>query len=370
MLASLRTRLVPLLLGVSLGSSLSHAQIEQFNNLRLLNAKLAGHVDDYTRNHGRFNRLPSRILNQRKDLYVYTPPGYCTSRRYPLVLWLHGAFGDEHSFFDSVQLDKLDDDIRCGRLPPMIIACPDGTCSGRNFLFSKHSFYVNGECGRYRDYLVKEVLPFLRQHYAIDPCRRKHAIVGVSAGGLGAMGLALRHYDYFGAVATVSGAINIRYFNVHKDYWQDFSPETFCMRDAWDPNETIGKIGPLRIKAGTFIEPVFGNDAHTAARIKLENPADVLCRSELPAGQLNMLVTYGCHDDFNFDAQAESFVWLARQRGYQVDVLRDANGKHNGAFFLPMQQKVLQWLGPQFQTACESHAARPERPLTSVAQSG
>lgn len=339
---------------LSLGAVRCDAQVAQCASLRLLNVELDGRVDDFTRNHGRFKRIKSAVLDTRKDLYVYTPPGYCSQRKYPLVLWLHGAFGDEHSFFEGAQLRFVDHEILCGRLPPMIIACPDGTYSGRNFLLSKHSFYANGQQGCYRDFLVKEVLPFVEDRYAIDPCRRKHAIIGVSAGAVGGMSLALRRHDYFGAVASVGGALNLRYYNTQHDYARDFEPTAFRMRTQWNPQETIGKIGPLKLRAGTFIKPVFGNDQQTMQRVIAENPADVLCRCELRPGKLNMLVAYACRDEFNFDAQAESFVWLAHQRDLKVDVMRDADGQHNGDFFVPMQRRVLRWLAPQFGADCEA----------------
>jgi len=33
------------------------------------------------------SRPPS---NQKRDVYVYVPPGYRCAQRYPLVIWLHG----------------------------------------------------------------------------------------------------------------------------------------------------------------------------------------------------------------------------------------------------------------------------------------
>ena len=41
-----------------------------------LNRKLKGKVLDYTANHGCDNRIWSRMLGQRRDLYVYLPPNF------------------------------------------------------------------------------------------------------------------------------------------------------------------------------------------------------------------------------------------------------------------------------------------------------
>ena len=62
------------------------------------NRRLYGQLVDYSRNHGRDNRLWSPALGQKHDMYVYLPPGYDPCQRYPLVLWLHGFAQDEISF--------------------------------------------------------------------------------------------------------------------------------------------------------------------------------------------------------------------------------------------------------------------------------
>jgi enterochelin esterase-like enzyme len=54
------------------------------------------------------------------------------------------------------------------------------------------------------------VIPFLAAHYSIRPEREAHALVGTSAGGYGAMSLAIRHRDTIGAVATLAGPLNLR----------------------------------------------------------------------------------------------------------------------------------------------------------------
>lgn len=329
-------------------------QIDQFANVYRLNRKLHGHVDDYTRNHGRFGRVPSAILSRRQDLYVYTPPGYNCTKKYPLVIWLHGAFGDEHAFFNSAQIEYLDQQIRCGNLPPFIVACPDGTLTGRNFVLTKHSFYVNGMQGDYLDNLQQEIVPFLTRMYSIDPCPKKHAIVGVSAGAMGAMKYALSCPETIGSVAVLSGALNLRYYNCQGDASRDFEPDSYRWRETFDGDETIGKIGPISIKAKTFIQPVFGNDAQTMSRIIENNPADLLFQSQA-AGRVKMLVTYGEQDQFNFDAHAESFVYFAQQLGFEVDVMTDPNGKHSSDFFQPMQRRVYHWLGERFCESCDCH---------------
>jgi enterochelin esterase-like enzyme len=95
-------------------------------NLERVNRRLAGHVDDYTENHGKDRRIFSMILGMPRDLYVYRPPGYDPHRLYPLVVFFHMSYVDEHYFVGSGMLEDLDGMILRGECPPMVVACPDG----------------------------------------------------------------------------------------------------------------------------------------------------------------------------------------------------------------------------------------------------
>ena len=95
------------------------------------NRGLCGQVIDYTDNTGVDHRIWSEALQERRDLYVYLPPHYDPQRSYPLLIWLHGFGQDEKSFLDEV-IGPLDHAIACGKLPPMIMAAPDGSSAPRH----------------------------------------------------------------------------------------------------------------------------------------------------------------------------------------------------------------------------------------------
>jgi pimeloyl-ACP methyl ester carboxylesterase len=311
-----------------------------------LNPLLSGRVVDFTHNHGADQRLYSAILGQPRDLYVYVPPGYSPARAYPLVLWLHGAFGDEHSFLDQAELEYLDAMIVHGHLPPMIVACPDGTYGGENHLRSDHSLYLNGRRGRMQDHLLCEVLPFLMTRFSVLADRRGHAVIGVSAGGAGALNLALKHPESFGAAVAVAGAANLRYDNLQGNYFADFDPATYRWKSVYRPDEIIAEYaaGLVRIRAERFIEPVFGEGPEVVPWVANENPADLLFRLPLPV-ETPILLCYGGRDQFNMDAQGASFAWLARCLGLHVDIIYDPTWDHTPSSFRPAQRQALHWLG-------------------------
>jgi pimeloyl-ACP methyl ester carboxylesterase len=325
------------------------AQLQMLKSAAKSNRNLVGKIIDYGGHLHQDNRIYSEILHMKRDLYVYLPPGYCPDRQYPLLLWLHGGFGDEHSFFDSGRLEYLDDLIVRGCCPPMIVACADGTYSGLNLVCSPHSLYINGCGGRLEDHMMQEVIPFLTAHYSICPDRRCHMIGGISAGGFGAMNLALKHRDFFGIVYSISGALNLRYSTCSGRYTDKFDPETYRWRTDYSPSEVIGALakGLLKIRSRMFLEPVFGRDPGVVERVTRENPADLLTSTDLKPGELAIYISYGAKDELNMDSQGASFIWLAAQKGVAVKVDVDPEGEHGFATFRPAQQRVYDWLATQ-----------------------
>jgi enterochelin esterase-like enzyme len=316
-------------------------------DLEHVNRGLAGQVIDYTHNHGRDRRVFSNILGMPRDLYVYLPPGYDPARAYPLVLFLHMASVDERYFVRSKLVNVLEEMIVRGELPPAVFASPDGNYGDSNRLSAKHSLFVNGCGGRYEDHLLQEVIPFLTANYSIRPEREAHALLGASAGGYGTMSLAIEHRDYFGAVATLSAPLNLRYSNSNGRYFENFNPATYRWKTQYDPNDVIGRsrFRLIPIRAKRFMGPVFGRGEVVAARIARTNPADQIDNTDLQPGQLAIYVNYGGRDNFNFDAQGESFAWLAASRGIAVTLVRDPSGTHSARYLRANRALALAWLG-------------------------
>lgn len=325
----------------------AQAQLFDLVNLNHLNGKLAGRVVDRTQNHGCDNRIFSPILGRPRDLYVYLPPGYDPALAYPLVVFLHGADVDEHDFLDPGDLKEMDRMMAAGEIPPAVIAAPDGTYEGKNRLKGTHSLWVNGLGGRFEDHVVHEVVPYVLANFSVRPDREAHGLLGISAGGFGAMSIALKHRDVFGAVATLAGPLNMRYDNCQGRYRDDFDPATYRPRTEYKGNQIIAKFyfGFLKRKVEDFIGPVYGDGPDVIGKIAADNPADLLEATDLRPGQIQLYVNYAGQDNYNFDAQALSFVWLANLRGVGVDVVEVPRGRHNLPYIESQEPVGLRWLG-------------------------
>jgi S-formylglutathione hydrolase FrmB len=201
--------------------------------------------------------------------------------------------------------------------------------------------------GRFEDHLVQEVVPFLVRTYSIRPERQAHGVLGVSAGAYGAMSLALRHRDVFGAVATLAAPLNLRYSTQDGRSSEDFNPATYRWNEQYDPNQVVARwyLGLRRTRASKYVAPVFGEGPDVLDRIKATNPADLLFSTNLQPGELAMYVNYPARDNYNFDAQDESFAWLAAQKGVSVELERVPCGRHNLHYLKPQHIPAFLWLG-------------------------
>ncbi|MBI1926330.1 CHRD domain-containing protein [Candidatus Poribacteria bacterium] len=159
-----------------------------------------------------------------RNITIYLPPSYDKGGSFPVVYLLHGATGDETVFVtEDIPFWKyfptgtdfpengfsgmVDDLIAAGQLKELIIVMPDGSNKYAG------SMYTNSELiGNYEDYIVEDLVNFIDTHYRTIPSPESRAIAGLSMGGYGAMKLAMKHPDVFGAVASHGGVLSVETF--------------------------------------------------------------------------------------------------------------------------------------------------------------
>jgi enterochelin esterase family protein len=187
------------------------------------------------------HRLESEVLRGNalgdptaRDLHVYLPPGHeAGGEKLPTLLALTGFTGTGASLFN---VDPLGEDLRrrldrlitTGRCPPLIVAAPD--C----FTRVGGNQYINSSAtGRYEDYLLEEVIPFVDSTYATGAW----GVFGKSSGGYGSIILGMRHPEVFQALADHSGDANFELC-----YFADFSDALDQFREAGGPTAWLEKF--------------------------------------------------------------------------------------------------------------------------------
>jgi S-formylglutathione hydrolase FrmB len=306
---------------------------------------------DHTHNHGADRRIWSPTLGQKRDLYVYLPPGYDPGRCYPVLIWLHGIFQDEQEF-PEYGLPAFDAAIASGQLPPLIIAIPDGTLTGRVSLFAPYTFLLNSKLGPFEDYIVNDLWAFLTEHYPIRPERQAHLVGGFSGGGFSAYRLAIRYRQRFGVVFAFSAPLNVRWVDCHGRYMSKFDPDCWGWREKVRGHEVVARFyGVVTFRMGQFVHPLFGSGPEAIAALSANNPIEMLEQYDIRPGELPMYLAYGGKDEFNVPAHAESFLYRAAQRHLQVTVDFDPEGRHSTALVRKTLPGLLAWLASQLNAA-------------------
>ena len=137
-------------------------------------------------------------LETRRSVKVYLPPGYASgTRRYPVVYMLHGLNWSNERMFDATSSIQatFDKAIATGVIQPFIAVAPDYRAQGPG------TFFVNSStAGRFEDFTVDEVVPYIDANFRTLPPRESRAIMGEHMGGFGAFLYAVRHADVWGTL--------------------------------------------------------------------------------------------------------------------------------------------------------------------------
>ncbi|MFL5339368.1 MAG: alpha/beta hydrolase-fold protein, partial [Gemmataceae bacterium] len=256
---------------------------------------------------------------------------------------LHG-FGQDEKYFVKAA-PAIDRAIVEGRVPPVIVACPDGTTQNKPALLSKQSWFINSRLGRYEDFVVIDVWDFLNARFMLRPEREAHVLAGVSMGGASAFNLGIKHRDRFAVVAGMMPILNPWYADCHGDHFAPFDPD--CQGDKpYRPLAKAGRIGPITIRSYSALRPLFGSRTEVETRGRTENPTEMLDLYDVRPGQLQMFIGYGSNDQFNGGAEAESFLYRAGLRGINAEVAVDPQGRHNRDTAKRLFVPFTKWLAP------------------------
>jgi len=144
----------------------------------------------------------SAALGRAMAYSIYLPPGAGGGQRYPVVYLLHGTGDSERSYPKAGAVEAtMDALISGGEIAPMIVVMPDG----------KRSWYVNsadiGGAGDYETAIARDLAAHVDATYPARAERAARFITGHSMGGFGALRLAFKFPDRFGAVAAMSAAL-------------------------------------------------------------------------------------------------------------------------------------------------------------------
>ena len=183
----------------------------------------------------------STIMKKQIKAVVIVHDAYGTLKELPVVYLLHGYGGNYGDWVIKAKgFEKAAD------LYNIIVVCPDGGYG---------SWYWDSPLDgnfQYETYVSKELVNWVDSKYKTIKSKAGRAITGLSMGGHGALYLAIRHQDVFGAAGSMSGGVDIRPFPNNWDMSKRLG-EYAEKPENWEKNTVINMLHLIRPRSLAFI---------------------------------------------------------------------------------------------------------------------
>ena len=178
-------------------------------------------------------QIYSQSMQKNIKAVIITPDAYGTATELPVVYLLHGYSGNHLDWITKARgFEKAVDQYN------LIIVCPDGGFG---------SWYWNSPVdpkSQYETFVSDELVKAIDSKYKTIKNRTGRAITGLSMGGHGALYLAIKHQDIFGAAGSMSGGVDIRPFPNNWDMAKQLG--TYADQPMrWEKNTVINMLNHL-----------------------------------------------------------------------------------------------------------------------------
>lgn len=178
----------------------------------------------------------SNAMHRNIKAIVIKPSNYKKENAFATVYLLHGAYGRYDNWVLKVPSLQAEADRYS-----ILIVCPDGAVNSWYFDSPVDSSY------KFETHVSTEVPAYIDSHYKTKKDRKYRAIAGLSMGGHGALFIAFRHSEIFGACGSMSGALNVEAITAgydvpkrlgdpktNKSFYHDFSVLTVIEKKPID----------------------------------------------------------------------------------------------------------------------------------------
>jgi S-formylglutathione hydrolase FrmB len=178
-------------------------------------------------------QVPSAGMGKSISTTVVVPKDYRTSLKpLPVVYLLHGYHGNDKDWSKSTPIGELADEYN------VLVVCPNG----------ENSWYFDSPenpKSKFETFVSNELVHFIDKRYRTIPARSGRATLGLSMGGHGALFLAIRHRDIFGAAASMSGGVDLRPFSAQFEI-RNALGTIQAHPERWDEYSVISQVKSLK----------------------------------------------------------------------------------------------------------------------------
>jgi enterochelin esterase-like enzyme len=152
----------------------------------------------------------SATVGGKRKARVYTPPGYTTDKKYPVLYLLHGIGGDENEWARGGSPDVILDNLYAdGKAVPMVVVLPNGRAA-KDVTARDQIPKQSPAFAAFEKELLTDLIPFIEKTYSVKADRESRALAGLSMGGGQSLNFGLNNLDTFAWVGGFSSAPNTR----------------------------------------------------------------------------------------------------------------------------------------------------------------
>ena len=136
-----------------------------------------------------------------RDVFVFLPPSYSKEkrRRYPVVYALHGYSIGAEQWTKEIHVPQTIEGAFALGAKEMIVVVPDSKTLHNGSMYSS-----SATVGDFENFIARDVVAYIDQHYRTIPNRMSRGLVGHSMGGYGATRIGMKHSDVFGSLYIMS----------------------------------------------------------------------------------------------------------------------------------------------------------------------
>ncbi len=181
----------------------------------------------------RLKDIYTELLQRNVEIEILTPPEIDASKQYPLLILNDGQDSDTVKVKETLErlvVEKLIPEI----IVVGVIAADRMQEYGVGF---RPDYFGRGKLAKaYSDFIVTELVPYLRYKFPVSSSNRDRAMAGYSLGGLSAIDIVWNHLDVFGKVGVFSGSF----------WWRKRDAGSFFYSDYRD------RLMHLQVRRGKF----------------------------------------------------------------------------------------------------------------------
>ena len=257
--------------------------------------------------------IVTRSLPEPAKVLVFLPPSYAreTARRYPVIYFLHDAWGNARSLASNGVAADLETRMSRGLLPEFLLVAPGAP--GAWFSDSRDGVH------RYEEFLTGDLIEQIGKRYRVRSGQSARAITGISMGGYGAFKLALKHPDLYGAVSSLSGAL---------------------IPMGWDDLPRYNAFARWTLKR------VFGPSRENNSLVS-NDVWEILRELHFDRPPFAAHLRAGTQDIYGLDGVAAQFGSYLTEHGVPASVVLEAGG-HDWTYWRRAMVSIAEWHGRNF----------------------